>query len=144
MNLLLKAWSSDENYDAEIGYVYVQLNKALAEKILKRMSAFSALKGDDDMAMKAGYWCHEGIYLNHEKVDDETAHNVREEEIVSTKKKWDFEQGERTECDQMCVDTDAVWFTAIPKHTNIRIESARIPLDTLILALGKSKHSKKK
>jgi hypothetical protein len=144
MNLLLKAWSSDENYDADIGFVYVDLNKALVEKILKRMSLFSTTKAVDDMAWNTNYWCHEGIYLSHDKVEDELASKVTNEEVVKTKKKWDFEQGEHIECNQMCIDADAVWFTAIPKHTNIRIESARIPLDTLILALGKKKNSKKK
>lgn len=138
MNLLMRAYSTDENYDANIGFVYVKVTPAVARLILKRAAAFRRLKKEDDGAQETYYWSHDALYLGHDKLDDKVAEEVRKEgHMHELELSFVEADGERTECDQMMVDSDSVGFTCIPKHTEIYISSERVSLDVIRQVLKK-------
>ena len=51
----------------------------------------------------------------------------------------DFEMGReprRTECDQLCVTADGIFWTTIVKHTDVRVETAEVRYDVLLDVLA--------
>ena len=143
MNLLLRGRSTDENFDAEIGYVFLEVTPKLARLILKRAAAFKRAKREDSSALELYYWDHSALYLNHYSLLEEMAALVNNNGgAVETG--LSFEEGEPTECDQMIVDEGTVSFTCIPNHCDIHIISDRIPLATIRTALGKKSKKKAK
>lgn len=137
MNLLMNGRSSNEDYDADISFVFVELTPKLARLILRRMAAFKALKRKDKKALETYYWDGSATYLRYDKVGEQLASKVNTDLLVEMKKPIDYLDGENVECDQMVVDEEAVTFTAIPKHSNIYISSERIPVSTIRKALKK-------
>lgn len=137
MNLLLRGNSSDENYNAEIDFVAVEVTPKLARLILKRATAFRAMKRKDDKALETYFWDGSATYLRYDKVEEKHANRINYDGFVRLPKPVDPESGENVECNQMVVDEDCVTFTAIPKHTSIYITSDRIPLGLIREVLTK-------
>jgi hypothetical protein len=135
--------SGDENYDADIGYVFVKVTPELAKLILKRVVTFRRLKKEDKEALETYYWDRNALYLRHEKVEEEDAKEINTDLLIETKRSFDLDTSENMECCQMRVDEDTVGFTAIPKHTSIYITSERIPLNVIREVLKKKKGKKK-
>jgi hypothetical protein len=139
MKILTQANSSNDQYDADISFVLIDLTPKLARLILKRCAEFKRLKAKDKEALETYYWCGEAIYLRYDDVAAKDQEAVNVDLIVETKSKLTFEDGQRVECSQMFVDEDSVTFTAIPKHTSIYITSERIPLSTVREAAKRKK-----
>lgn len=145
MKILMRGNSTDENYDADISFVYVDLTAKLARLALKRIAEFKRLKAKDSSALETYYWNHDALYLRYDKVSEKEAEAVNTDLVVDAATEISFDDGENTECDQMTVGEGHISFTAIPKHTGIYIVSERIPLSTLREAARptKKKSSKK-
>lgn len=139
MKILMRGNSTDENYDADISYVFVDLTPRLARLILKRIAEFKRLKKKDSSALETYYWSYEAVYLSYDKVSEKEQEAVNTDLVVDASTKITFDDGARVECNQMIVSDDCVSFTAIPKHSSIYIISEQIPLATIREAAGKKK-----
>jgi len=139
MKILMRGNSTDENYDADISYVFVDLTPTLARQMLKRVAEFKRTKAKDTHALETYYWNHEAIYLSYGQVSEKEQEAVNTDLVVDATTKITFADGARVECNQMIVSDDCVYFTAIPKHSSIYIISEQIPLATIREAAGKKK-----
>jgi transcription initiation factor IIE alpha subunit len=139
MNLLMRSNSTDENYDADISFVFVELTPTLARLILRRMAEFKRTKAKDKEALETYFWNRNAIYLRYDKVSEKMATKLNDNgEFIEIARSLSFDDGENTECDQMVVGEGHVYFTAIPKHTSIYIVSDRIPISTIREAAKKT------
>jgi len=139
MNLLMRGHSSNSDYDADLGYVFVEMTPTLARLILRRMAAFKAMKKKDRRAVEAYFWDGSAVYLRHEQVAERLAAEVNSDLLIETKKHIDYRDGANVECDQMVVGEATVHFTAFPKHSDIYITSEAIPEATIRAALKTKK-----
>ena len=139
MKILMRGNSTNQDYDADISFVFVDLYPALARLMLKRIAEFKRLKKKDSSALETYYWNHEAVYLSYGQVSEKEQKAVNTDLIVDATTKITFEDGQRVECNQMIVSDDCVYFTAIPKHSSIYIQSEQIPLKTIREAATKKK-----
>lgn len=125
MKFLLKANSSNGDYDADIGCAYVDIDRDYALQILKRHALFEGVKKEDDCGHEIYFWDYRANYLSHAThqydVDDDWVSDVD-----------DFTtRGERTECDQMVIRAGGVAWTAMPKHTDIYMTTSELSIETI-------------
>jgi hypothetical protein len=136
MKFLMRGYSNNENYNADIDYVWVDVGPELAKTILRRRKLF--LKANEEEKKAEGrdwgnplwemyFGDHHARYFQYGVPPDEETEKVDQGEAAQTD--WDpgDNDGERTECDQMVITEDGVRWTTIPKHCEIYITSETIP-----------------
>lgn len=140
MKLLLKAWSSDEDFNDDIEFVFVDITKELAQTILKRAKAFKELAQKDDKLVELCFFDSSPIFLTEEKLVAKGITEVKRERIEDsgqeeTDKDFAYEDGEAVELCRMLISEDYVIWEADPKYTNITISSDGIDLAEIEKAL---------
>lgn len=141
MKFLMRAYSSNGDYNADIEYAWVDVTKELAQIILARRKLFlAAAEGDKKIpgCEHSSLWemyfgDHHARYFAHEAVPDELGQQVFDETGEAVATEWDpgDNDGERTECDQMIIVDNGVRWTTIPKHADIYITSETIPFSKI-------------
>jgi hypothetical protein len=105
------------------------------------------IQAKDDPLVEMYYWDHSAVYFScfdefEEFHDSETGESVSEH--IWTGDPWielghvEIPESEipRTEGEQMIVRDDAVAWTCYPKHSDVQITTAEVPLDLLKQALN--------
>ena len=141
MKFLMRAFSSNADYNADIEYVWVDVTKELAQIILARRKLFLNAEAADKKTPgceHSSLWemyfgNHHARYFSNEKVPEELGLQVFDDTGEPVETDWDpgDDDGERTECDQMIVAENGVRWTTIPKHTDIYITSETIPFSKI-------------
>lgn len=132
MIYLLRGSSNDENWNGDCDYVVVTIDKQIAQSIMARRKAFLALKKKDDALWEFFFWgahmecmSYAGIDLDKEQqtlFDDNGFLKLPDDYKVSD------DAGIRTECEQMGIREENVFWTCYPKHSEgITITSEALP-----------------
>ena len=128
--IFLSTTSSHEDYKGECDIAVVEMTKELAELILKRAEIFRELHAKDRMLVHMDYFDYSANYFQISYEDD-----IEEELQANTydgpaESDYVFpeERRQSTECDQMVLTDDSVYWACFVKHTNIRIETGAIPI----------------
>jgi hypothetical protein len=131
MNILMRGFSTDEHYNADIEFVFVQVTKELAELILKRRKSFLAMEAEDKKLCEIYFFDHHATYLSYGAVPDE----FQDETLKPLSWSPEEDSSENVEVAQMVLDCDGVRWTAVPKHSDIYITSETIPFTDIAKAL---------
>ena len=140
MNYLLRASSNDEHWNGDCDYFVVTIDKQIAQSIMERRKAFLALKEKDSALWEFFFWgahlecmSYSGIELDDDQqalFDDNGFLKLPDDYKVPD------EIGVRTECDQMGIREDGVFWTCYPKHSEgITITSEMLPYSLIEEAL---------
>jgi hypothetical protein len=139
MNYLLRASSNDEHWNGDCDYFVVSIDKQIAKSIMERRKAFLALKKKDDALWEFFFW---GAYLecvSYAGIEIDTWDGPTDKEKQTLfddngflKLPDDYkvpeEAGIRTECEQMGIREEGVFWTCYPKHAEgITITSETLP-----------------
>jgi len=132
MIYLLRGSSNDENWNGDCDYVVVTVDKQIAQSIMARRKAFLALKKKDEALWEFFFWgahmecmSYSGIELDKDQqalFDDNGFLKLPDDYKVPD------DNGIRTECEQMGIREDNVFWTCYPKHSEgITITSQELP-----------------
>jgi len=136
MIYLLRGSSNDENWNGDCDYVVVTLTKQIAQSIMARRKAFLALKKKDKELWEFFFWgahmecmSYSGIELDKDQqtlFDDNGFLKLPDDYKVSD------DNGIRTECEQMGIREENVFWTCYPKHSEgITITSEALPYELI-------------
>lgn len=125
MRYLFKTQSSDSDYDAEIGSAFVDIDKELAQTIMKRRKLFLTAKAEDDELLEMYFWDGNAHWIDGGEADDDEKADFDEDYRV-TECDWDEDHEARTEVDQMVISAQGVAWICAPKHTDIYINTPNL------------------
>ncbi len=132
MKLLLNVYRSNENADG-FDCAILDLTPQLAAEILLRMNLFAELRKRDKDLAEMGYHDCSPSFLSGdvEQLAEilDYGEDYKEADIEGTPVQ-DFEV-ERTECDRMVIHSGEVYWEAIPKHGDWRVETRPIQEDLI-------------
>jgi len=140
MIYLLRGSSNDENWNGDCDYVVVTISKQIAKDIMERRKSFLALKKKDTELWEFFFWgahmecmSYSGIELDKDQqalFDDNGFLKLPDDYKVPD------ENGIRTECEQMGIREESVFWTCYPKHSEgITITSEALPFSIIEGAL---------
>ena len=137
MKLLIKRYSSDQNWCDDIDYGYIELTKDLAKLILERIEKVKQLRDSEEKDLSKPYAiiykdiCVEFIDLDDD--DDEYYQVVQAEGAYSLPDNFvlEDERIHRTELNEMRVEDDEVSWRAVIKHTDVVVETKGLPVELL-------------
>lgn len=135
MKLLLRTFSTVEDFYGECDWAFVDITKELAQTILKRAKAFKKAKEADDCLVEMNFWDTSACFFEYSKLPKELHDKLHDEEWMITEETYSEEDAQRTECDVMTILDNYVYWEMIPKHTDIRITTGSIPLAEIEKAL---------
>jgi hypothetical protein len=142
MKLILKTHCTNEFFDG-CSYALVDLTPALARTILRRREIVDAVRRNDPDLTETRYYSGDAVYFSsfqvaHANLLDEIERAVADRGFAQPRS--DFHVGdeflERTECDQMVISRDGVWFECYPKHCDPLVETREIDFETVQEALN--------
>lgn len=133
----------------------VDIHPQLQKWLLKQRKRLLEWHNAEDSLLNVSFW-DDDIYwyeLGGESLADEDAELLRglyadpeREHSGPVKLPDDFKMDKsipaRTECDQIIVGVDGVWWKCFPKHTSERVESYRIPWEELFEPKAGTKRAK--
>ena len=127
--LVCYTYSTNPDTNGNCNYMEVQIEPDLATLILKRAERFDALFFKDTDAVETYYWNSAARYYSsgNRTIDKLECGEFK----FVTKTQFHEEMLQRTECDQLIIGPRGFRFTAIPKHTDIYVESPEIPYDAI-------------
>ena len=140
-HLVIDTSSTDENYNGDCDFALTPMSAAYVADLLWYMDEVARFHRADDSVYNLECWDSTPSYFRFndrlEVVRDiygDLAVNVpRGDPILLTEDpKFGEEEFQRVECKTVQVSVDEVWWTAYVKHTNVRIESARVSRKTLL------------
>jgi len=140
-HLIMDTSSTDDNYNGDCDYALVPMSASYVADLLWYMGEVVRLHKADDSVYDIECWDATPSYFRFndrlEEIRDiygDLAVNVpRGDPILLTEDpKFGEEEFQRVECRTVQVSVDEVWWTAYVKHTNVRIESARVSRKTLL------------
>jgi hypothetical protein len=136
MKLILKTHCTNEFFDG-CSYALVDLTPALARKVLRRREIFEAGRRNDPDLTEASYYSGDAEYFSSLPTADDPFDEIerRLADRDFTQAPTDFcvndEFLERTECGQMVISTDGVWFQCYPKHCDPLVETHEVDFETV-------------
>lgn len=147
MNLILTCRPDGEHDDPMLDYVAVAITPEFAQRILCRMALLDKLKQDDPQLYEMYYWDYSCDAFHYPDEDDfPELFNIVEGPTVD--KMEGIYPGiagpipdalaERSECDQMVVQSDSIKWSLIPKHTGFYVSTEWIP-KTLLREIAEGK-----
>jgi hypothetical protein len=140
-HLIIDTSSTDENYNGDCDFALVPHTAAYVADLLWYMAEVARLHRADDSVYNLECWDATPSYFRFNEsletirdIHGDLAVDVpRGEPILLTAdpgfKEEDFQ---RVECCTVQVAQDEVWWTAYVKHTNVRIETARVSKKILL------------
>jgi hypothetical protein len=140
MKLLLNTHTANEHGEG-CEYAFVDLDNSLAALILKRAEAFDAAHKEDPSLIEVHYDGSEAVFVDGlpEKFDESVSLQPWQNEAFTEIGAFaeDFENVVvRTECDQMVITSQDVYWTCYPKHSDWQVETRPIPFGTVRVAAG--------
>lgn len=147
MRLILKTSSNNEHYDGDCHYAVVDIDDALRCEILKYREMWHKLHEDlcgpnrlISSLYKITFWSDAAMYLSdyeglrfmsqselHDFDNDENVARLDEQqELHLGDEPW-----QRTECDQLVVDDEHFYWTAIPKHSDVAVSTYSLEYEWL-------------
>jgi hypothetical protein len=155
MKVLLDCRSSHDD-TCGCDYALVDLSPKTARAFLDRHKRFMKLRSTSEalnvrwLSGHAEYFSPDGdIYaeLDSRPTKEATERVARVLELLDGKNYAvvpdDFEIPDsmvaRTECEELAVCRDGVWFSCVPKHTDVVVETRLLPVAMLTKAAAKSK-----
>lgn len=146
MRIFLRTFSTNEDWNGDCDYAVVDVTPELAAIALRRVNRLNRIQAKDDPLVEMYYWDHSAVYFAcfdwFEEIEDpqtrelvsgiiwngdpwiETSHVEIPESAIP-----------RTEGKQMIVRDDAIAWACYPKHSDVQITTAEVPLDVLKQAL---------
>lgn len=138
MNLLIRTYSSNDEYNADISYVFVKVTAELAKTILKRAKAFKRLQDEDGDVLELSCHDRDAMYVRDVVAEGLQAEDLRgfsRNEYVEIPNEVGENFSEHVELCRMNIDEGTVEFCAVPKHSDITITSYRVPLSLIEKAI---------
>lgn len=128
MNLLFNTWRSNEHWD-EHNYAIIELTPELARTILQRHSIFCMLKKSEFNLAEMEYHDIGAQFLRTlpESLEEPDYGEPYAETAFHANGLEAFHN--RTECDRMVIDVNGVYWSAIAKHTDVRVETRQLDID---------------
>jgi len=133
MKLILRTHCTNEFFDG-CAYALVDLTPTLARKVLRRREMFEADRRNDPDLTETSYYSGDADYFSALPTTlDEIERRLADKGFTQapTSFRVDDERLERTECGQMVISTDGVWFQCYPKHCDPLIETHEIDFKTV-------------
>jgi hypothetical protein len=136
MKILLQCTSSNPDL-SWCRYALVELTDEAKKEILARRELHQMVKSRDKDVWDLTFWGIPGEF--YDDLDPEEWLTV-EEQAVFESKEWivleaDFgihDDAARTECDRMVINDDGFYWKCIVKHTDVYIETTKIPYEALL------------
>lgn len=148
MKLILRCSSSHEDYFG-CSYALVDIDKKRARFLLDSIQQVQEQKAKNDQLYRISYWSYIARYFSPSgdasgtDEDQQVSPEVTEQlealvpgmdgEYVEVPETFELPEGAeaRTEIDMLNVYEDAIGFTCSPKHTDVAIDTERIPMSLL-------------
>lgn len=132
MKLILKTHCTNEFFDG-CSYALVDLTPTLARTILRRREIFEDHRRNDPDLTRISYYSGDADYFSALPTTDEVERRLADKGVAEAPTDFcvDDEFLERTECGQMVISTDGVWFQCYPKHCDPLVETHEIDFKTV-------------
>ncbi len=127
MKLVCSTYSTDENYSGDCNYALVDLTPELANYLLTKIKLFEQLYVVDDNLTELQYWNRNLVFfanLPEEEPDIDDSFNEVSFSIPD-------DQVESLELERLHVDADGVYWSAVPNHCRMIVESRIIEVELL-------------
>jgi len=140
-HLVIDTSSTDENYNGDCDFGLIPMDASYAAGLLWTMDEVTRLHRADDSVYDLECWDGTPSYFRFndrlEVIRDiygDLAVDVPRGDpiLLTADPMFGEEEFQRVECRTVQVSVDEVWWTAYVKHTNVRIETARISKKTLL------------
>jgi hypothetical protein len=140
-HLIVDTSSSDEDFNGGCDYCLVEMTAEYVSWLLQHMDRVVWLRKIDSGVYALECWdAGTGFFRDNgelTKLIDPGEVNLHSGDslLLDVVPKIGEEHFQRVECQTVQIAEDVVWWTAYPKHTNIQIESTRVPKETLLQIL---------
>lgn len=119
------------DYCADCDAAIVEDTPALRQMIRERVATVKALKAANPTLWAVHFWDYNATYVSRKTlslrdIEFDYASEVAELDIAA----FD-DEGERTECEEMVVCDDAVYWKCEPKHSEVEVHTAEISVKYL-------------
>ena len=140
-HLVIDTSSTDENYNGDCDFGLIPMAASYVADLLWYMTEVARLHRADDSVYDIEFWDGTPSYFRFndrlEVIRDiygDLAVDVPRGDpiLLTADPMFGEEEFQRVECQTVQVSVDEVWWTAYVKHTNVRIETARISKKTLL------------
>lgn len=154
MQVILKVWSSNPDYNGGCDYATVKIGEELAKLTLRRINVLSEQKALDTSVYETYCWDSSpeyfSLWVNLASQPGEVRESgveleemlegleVDAHEIVTAPPNFRVPESQivAVECSQMIVRDGGIAFTAILRHSDIYLTTAEIPKDVIASALA--------
>jgi hypothetical protein len=129
--LLFNIWSSNEDYYADCDLGLVALTPRLLTTLNKRVHLVRKLKkehGSDLWSLKWADWTPVFVSRHNAGLSDAEAEAIDDGRgflLINRPEGHEFD-GERLDMSWQVVDAEGVYWTAVPKHTDIHVETREL------------------
>ncbi len=135
MKLILKTHCTNELFDG-CSYALLDLTPGLARKVLRRRETFEAGRQNDPDLIETSYYSSDAEYFSALPTDeafDEMERRLADKGFAQAPTDFSLadEFLDRTECGQMVISTEGVWFQCHPKHCDPLVETHEIDFKTV-------------
>jgi hypothetical protein len=140
-HLVIDTSSTNEDYNGDCDYALVPMTAVYVADLLWYMAEVGRLHRADDSVYDLECWDGTPSYFRFndrlEAIRDiygDLAVDVPRGEpiLLANDPRFGEEEFQRVECQTVQASVDEVWWTAYVKHTNVRIETARVSKKTLL------------
>ena len=141
----LRCWSSNGDYNASFDYGIVTVTADLIALIEKRRALFVAAHAEDQSLSRMAFWDYTPSFRSESGLETFAEESMSEDDELQPQWFLNLANGSevedlpgnfalpedkdgdfRTECDRMQVTELGVYWTVIPKHSSIRIDTAEL------------------
>jgi len=130
VRIIIRATSSNENFNGGIDYAIVDITPELIRKIQSRQEMAKAAKQADGDFSRMTFYDYAARYVSASHgIDLPSDENVG---VLPGGTVIDEDAHQRTDCDRMCVADDEVFWTCYPKHDNTAIETASLSVGEIL------------
>lgn len=135
--LFLRVRSDNEDYDADCAFATVHVTEELCALVKRRFEQAADMKAADDELAAISWWDTNAYYVEDVAAYDTLATLYGEkirDQLYDHEEPWiephtfapvEFECL-RTEIDKMYIDEAAIWWEAVPKHSNVALTTIRM------------------
>ena len=128
MKLIFNTYRSNEHAEG-CYYAIVDVTLALRQSILDRVALFESLREKDNSLTTMEYWSAAAEFLDGIPEDAEPDYETEWSPFLADDDLTDYLA--RTECDRMVITNGEVYWEAIPKHCDWRVETRPISVKDL-------------
>ena len=125
MRFLMRAFSSDPDYDAGCQHVLVDIDSEFAETLQRRFRLFVETKSRDgsDLLLELIYSDCSATFLSSAAVPHSLSEVLEVDDYFPMPEDFDPDCGVRTTCDELHLSEQGLTWTAFLKHSDVQISS---------------------